>query len=301
MKTSSSKDWGFYLAMVAPAVLVYLVIIAFPIVSSVILGFTDYNLLKPQDASFVGLDHYLKMFQDDLFWKAFTNNMVVVAVSIFGQIPIGFILAYILFRKLVKGQGFFQTMIFLPNFLTTIVIGILWNRIFGSPGPVEDLIKLVTGNPNAMITWGFSQATAMIPIGFVLIWMYTGLYMVIFLANLQKIDVGLIEAAQIDGASEVRIFLKIIVPMLSGVILVNAILAISGSLKGFDLIWAMTQGGPANNTIILPLYMYKFAFAAGTEQFGFGAAISNTLIMISLLLIGVSNMVGKKFNAGEEY
>lgn len=301
MRKSSSRDTWFYVAMVAPAVIVYLVIIAFPILSSVVLGFTDYNILQPQNAHFVGLKHYGYMFNDDLFWKAFNNNMFVVAVSVFGQIPIGFILAYILFRKMVKGEGFFQTMIFLPNFLTTIVIGILWNRIFGSPGPVESIMKAVSGNPNAMITWGFSQTTAMIPIGFVLIWMYTGLYMVIFLANLQKIDVGLIEAAQIDGASEPKIFIKIIVPLLSGVILVNAILAIAGSLKGFDLIWAMTKGGPANNTMILPLYMYNFAFAAGPSQFGFGSAISNMLVFISLALIGLSSWIGKKFNAGEDY
>jgi len=285
--------------MIAPALVVFLIIVAFPIVWSVGLGFTDYNILKPQETSFIGFEHYRYMFSDPLFWQAFWNNMVVVGVSVFGQIPIGFILAYILYRKMVKGTAFFQSMVFLPNFLSAIVVGVLWKRIFSSPGPAESLLRAITGNTKAMITWGLDPSTAMIPIGMVLIWMYTGLYMVIFLANLQKIDAELIEAAQIDGASEPRIFMQLIVPMLSGVILVNAILAISGSLKGFDLIWAMTGGGPANNTIILPIYMYKFAFTAGAAQYGFGSAISNTMVAISLILIAFSNWVGRVVSSKE--
>ncbi|MCX7949343.1 MAG: sugar ABC transporter permease, partial [Treponemataceae bacterium] len=134
--------------------------------------------------------------------------------------------------------------------------------------------------------------------------MYTGLYMVIFLANLQKIDNAMIEAAQIDGANEFQIFTRVIVPVLSGTILVSSILAIAGSLRGFDLIFSITtQGLQRNNAMVLAIYMYQTAFQDynNPERFAYGAAISNAIIVISVLLILLSNYIGKKLNAGEEY
>ena len=114
----------------------------------------------------------------------------------------------------------------------------------------------------------------------------------------------MIEAAQIDGASEFRIFTRIIVPVLSGTILVSSILAIAGSLRGFDLIFSITtQGLQRNNAMVLPIYMYQVAFQDFTNdmRFAYGSAISNAIVFISVMLILFSNWVGKKFNAGEEY
>jgi raffinose/stachyose/melibiose transport system permease protein len=139
--------------------------------------------------------------------------------------------------------------------------------------------------------------TVMIPIGFALIWIYTGLYMIIFLANLQKINDNLIEVAKIDGATETQIFFKIIVPLLSGTILVSTILAIAGSLRGFDLIFSITtQGLQRNNAMVLPIFMYQTAFQNYTNpmRFAYGAAISNMIVLISLALIGVSKLISKK-------
>ena len=148
----------------------------------------------------------------------------------------------------------------------------------------------------------FKAETVMIPIGFVLIWMYTGLYMMIFLANLQKIDSSIVEAASIDGASEAKIFLKVIVPSLAGSVLVSVILAIAGSLKGFDLIFAMTtRGVTRQNAMVLPIYMFNSAFDdySNPLRFAFGSAIANSIVIISILLIILSNFVGKKLGAQE--
>lgn len=308
----NGRDLGFYLAMVGPGVLLYLLIIAFPIIASVWLGFTDYNIKDLTAArnagmaympNMVGGQWYAEMFSDVLFQRAIWNNFIVIAVSVFGQIPLGFALAYILYRKLVKGQAFFQAMVFLPNFISTIVLGILWRRIFSGTGPAEEFLQWITGDPSAAITWFQSADTAMIPIAFVLLFMYTGFYMIIFLANLQKLDTGLVEAAQIDGASEPQIFFKIIVPMLAGVIAVNAILAISGSLKGFDLIFSMTNDGISRrNAIVLPIYMYMFAFSTPKPNAqAFGAAVSNVIVALSIVLIIISNFISKKLGSGEVY
>ncbi|MFW5801662.1 MAG: carbohydrate ABC transporter permease, partial [Spirochaeta sp.] len=139
-------------------------------------------------------------------------------------------------------------------------------------------------------------------IGVALIWVYTGFYMIIFLANLQKIESTMIEAAMIDGATETQTFTKIIVPQLSGTILVTAVLAIAGSLKGFELIFSMTtQGLQRNNAMVLPIYMYQTAFQDYTNpvRFAYGSAISNAIVVISILLILFSNFLSKKVNAGE--
>jgi raffinose/stachyose/melibiose transport system permease protein len=290
--------WIFF-GFVTPGMVIYLLIVAYPIFYSVWLSLTDFNPNSGGSWNFVGFSNYAIMFRDPFFWHALKNNMIVIAVSALGQIPIGFILAFILYRKMVKAEGFFQAMVFLPQFLSTIVIGLLWKRMFTANGPVARLIQLFSGNPDAQFTMMLDSSTVMIPIGFALIWIYTGFYMIIFLANLQKIDTNLIEAAKIDGASEPQIFTKIIVPMLAGTILVSTILAIAGSLKGFDLIFSMTtQGLQRNNAMVLPIFMYQTAFQdySNPLRFAYGAAISNTIVVISMALILFSNWVSRKLS-----
>ncbi len=295
---------GFYLAMVLPAFLVYIFIVAYPVIYSFVLSLSEqsagvYNMDTGKvetETVLVGLKHYAYMLGDSDFWFAFANNMIVVVVSLFGQIPIGFILAYLLYRNYVKGRGFYQAMVFLPNFISTVVVGIVWNRLIYSPyGPLVSLMKWVTGNPNYIFTMGEKAYAAMIPIGVALIWMYTGLYMVIFLANLQKVNSEVLEAASIDGATESQVFLRLAVPMLSGTILINAILAIAGSLKGFDLIFAMTGGGPGGLTKVLPIYMYEiFRFAPETLKYTRGAAAACVIILISFGLILITKAISKR-------
>jgi len=290
--------------MVGPGLAIYLFIIAYPILYSVMLSFSDFNPNRGGEWSFVGLLQYKTMVEDPMFWHALKNNMIVVAVSVLGQIPIGFILAYILYRKMVRAEKFFQSMVFLPQFLSTIVIGILWKRLFSADGPVSRLIQITSGDPTAQFDLMLRSESVMIPIGFALIWMYTGFYMIIFLANLQKMNLSMIEAAKIDGATEPQIFRRIILPLLTGTIVVSSILAIAGSLKGFDLIFAMTtQGLQRNNAMVLPIFMYQTAFQnyVNPMRFAYGAAISNAIVAISVVFIMISNLIGKKLSVDEEY
>jgi raffinose/stachyose/melibiose transport system permease protein len=170
---------------------------------------------------------------------------------------------------MVRGQGFFQSMVFLPNFVSTVIVGIIWRLMIAPDGPLTQIVQLVTNNPGAHIDWLENEATS------------------------------------IDGASEFQIFFKIMVPMLSGIIVVNCILAIAGSLKGFDLIWAIAgnQGGlKMQNTMVLPVYQYNNAFSTSADPdtaMSFGSAISNVIVLISVSLIVVANWAGRKFKAGE--
>ncbi len=285
-----------YMAFVLPALAIYLAIIAFPIISSVGLSFTDFNIYKNL-AIWTGLANYIKIFKDPVFWFSMRNNLIVIFVSVFGQIPLGFGLAYLIYRKLVKRSGFFQAMVFLPTVISTIIIGILWSKMFSPIGVVPKIIQSITNNPNYSMTIMNSKQLAMIPIGFVLLWVYTGTYLIIFLANLQNIDPNIIEAAQIDGATDGQIFIKIIVPQLYGVIVLTSILAISGSLKSFDLLFAMTGGGPAYYTNLLALYMYQKSFIF--YDYGAGSAVSTVMVFLSIVLVTLIRFIRRKVETME--
>jgi len=290
------KRVSTYMAFVLPALSVYLAIIAFPIISSVGLSFTDFNIYKNL-ATWTGLANYIKIFKDPVFWFSMRNNFIVIFVSVFGQIPLGFGLAYLIYRKLVKRSGFFQAMVFLPTVISTIIIGILWSKMFSPIGVVPKIIQSITNNPNYSMTIMNNKQLAMIPIGFVLLWVYTGTYLIIFLANLQNIDPNIIEAAQIDGATDGQIFIKIIVPQLYGVIVLTSILAISGSLKSFDLLFAMTGGGPAYYTNLLALYMYQKSFIF--YDYGVGSAVSTVMVFLSIVLVILIRFVRRKVETME--
>lgn len=299
MTTKGEKRLA-YAVFVIPAVLIYLAVVAFPTIFSVLLSLTNYNggpIFGNPDIQFVGLKSYLWMFTEPAgnFYTALKNNMLIVGVSVFGQIPLGFILAYILSRKLIsRGNDLFQTMIYLPNVISSIIIGVLFNAIiYGRNSVLMDVRRIF--NPAAVYT---ISDKPMVPVLIVILWMFTGFYMIIFLANMQRIDPAVIEAARIDGAKESGILWYITLPALSGVIITTAILAISGSLKSFDLLYAMTNGGPAGQTRVLSLYMYQSAFQ-GAPNYPLANAISTVMVLISIVLIILTMGLGRAFSEKE--
>jgi len=285
-----------YAVLVGPSVLIYTAVILFPIVFSFAAGFTEWSGLS--DPVFVGFKNYFRMFSDPVFRLGLRNNMLVVAVSVFGQIPFGFALAYIIYRRMIKGHAFFETMIFLPITISAIVVAKLWNQIFAPSGLFTQLMRILRDDPRFVLQVFESRAFAIVPILFVILWMYTGIYLVIFLANLQRIDPGVIEAAIIDGAREHQILLRVVLPQMANIVFTTAIFAISGSLKSFDLIFAMTGGGPAHYTEVIAIYMYLNTFKY--YNYGFGSAVSMMIIFLSLGLITAIQGVYRRLEAKYE-
>jgi raffinose/stachyose/melibiose transport system permease protein len=288
-----------YAVLVIPAALIYFLVVAFPTVFSIALSLTNYNggpVFGNPNFGFAGIKSYVEIFTNPngYFYLALKNNMLIVLVSIFGQIPLGFILAYILSRKLIWGTDFFQTMIYLPNVISPVIIGILFKSFYLNSNSVYmEIVKFF--NPAAEFTL---NSQPMIPVLVVMLWMYTGMYVIIFLANIQRIDVSVIEASKIDGAGELQTLRYIVLPALSGVIVTSAILAISGSLKSFDLIYIMTGGGPANQTTVLSHFMYMTAFR-GAPNYPLANAISTVMVIISFILIAFTRGLEKKFGGKE--
>jgi multiple sugar transport system permease protein/raffinose/stachyose/melibiose transport system permease protein len=285
-----------YAVLTGPAILIYASFILFPIVYSLSLSVTEWSGLGLPH--FVGLQQYLRIFSDPVFYHGLRNNMLVVVISVFGQIPLGFVLAYIIHRKMVTAGKFFETMIFLPITISAVVVAILWNQIFSPAGIYTALMRTLRNEPRYILSVFEDKTYAIVPILFVILWMYTGMYMVIYLANLQKISPSIIEAAIIDGAGESQILGRIILPSMVNIIFTTAVFAISGSLKSFDLIYAMTGGGPAHYTEVIAIYMYVNTFKY--YNYGFGSAVSIVIVVLSLGLISLIRVVFRRLESRYE-
>lgn len=295
--STRQEEHRAYWLLSLPAILFYFGVMTFPTIFSVVLSITNYgggSLFEKGAFKFVGLKNYVRVFSDPVFYLSLKNNFYIVLISVFGQLPLGFILAYMLTRGFIKGRDFFQTMIYLPCVVSTVVIGILFQTLFSAHGAWQEIMHYF----NPSYEWSMN-AHPIIPVLFVILWMYTGTYLIIFLANLQKIDTQIIEAATIDGANEFQILWHIIFPQLSGVFVTSAILAISGSLKSFDLIYVMTGGGPAKMTYVLSLYMFDKAFK-GAADYPMANTISTIMVVISLILIVIVKRLENRFGGKEE-
>ncbi|GHU24091.1 ABC transporter permease [Spirochaetia bacterium] len=290
MRYRTTKLLSHYL-FILPAFLIFAGIMVFPLFYSVYLSFFNWKGFGPKD--FVGLGNYTRMFQDPIFHIGMRNNIMIVLVSVFGQIPLGMLLAYMLHRKMVKKANLFEVLIFLPITISSVIIAQLWNRIFSPVGIFTALMRTITGNSDYIMTIVEDKNLAIVPIMFVLLWQHTSLYMVIFLANLQRIPNSLIESAQLEGAGEGKIFLNIVMPMLGYVIFIDSILAVSGSFKSFDLIYSMTAGGPAHYTEVIAVYMYNSTFVH--QNYGYGSALSIIIIVFIVLSILLTRGVSKLF------
>ncbi len=278
-----------YFGLLLPAFLIYIAIIIFPIFVSFGLSFTKWKHFQLK--GFVGIENYIKIIKDPIFQIAVKNNFKIMLISVLGQIPLGVILAYLLFRKWVKKDQFFQMIIFLPITISSVVVALLWNRVFSPVGIYTEFIRSITNNPNYVVKIFEDPNNAIVPILFVLLWQHTSLYMIIFIANLQRIPSSVFEAATLDGASEATIIWKIVLPELAGVIYTCSVLAISGSLKSFDLVFAMTGGGPVHYTYVMALYLYQQTFTF--NNYGYGSAVSIIIVVLSVGFITIGQRIYK--------
>lgn len=370
MATKAKRNRSAYWAMVLPSLLLYLFVFGFPTILAIVLSLSNYaggTMFGGAPWRITGFQQYQRLFTDPYFWNALKNNVFIVLISVFGQLPLGFIFAYLIYRRIVKFGEFWQGVLYVPAMISTIVVGILWSIVFSPYGPLADIANHSYASTYSAKIAGIFQATgglanidalteriirasastitkvftdpavelkqfllsynlgdsvtaqkdlvnllaprwnaeflsknniAMIPICFVTLWMWTGTYLLIFLANMQKIDRQIIEAAQIDGASEMKILRHVVLPSLSKVIANSAILCISGSLSGFALILAMTGGGPARITQVLSIYMYDKAFM-GAPDYPLANAIAVMIVLFSLLLVGLTFAFERRFGGKE--
>lgn len=264
----------------APALMVYCIYILYPI-----FGTAQYSLYQWKggaDKTFIGLQNYFVLFSDPVFWRALLNNVKVIFTSIFLQIPLGLIMALILFAP-IRGKRLFQTIYFMPFLMSTVAIGMLWIFMFDPlNGAVNRLIGLFGFE---YMAWLSEEKTAMSAILLVIVWQYAPFYMILFKAAIVGISEDLYEAASIDGASAFERFWHITFPLLLPTIVTSSTLAIVGSLKAFDIFYIMTGGGPNNSTELLGTYMYKQAFIH--FDMGYGSAVAFMMFLLAFIAAGI--------------
>ena len=263
-------------SLVLPGLLTFLIAILAPIVLSVYYSLTDYSGLGA--ANFTGLANYATLVQDEVFWRALLNSVLLALGFICIQHPIAVLVAWKLDRLQGKAEGLLRCIYFLPNVISVAVIAYLWKFIYNPNfGLLQKVLELFgyEGSFNAL-----GSGTAIWAVLVVLVWHGFGWGMLIYYTGIKNIDQVVYEAAAIDGATSSQTFFRITLPMMKPVIKYNVTLAIISALKQMETVYLLTNGGPGNETQFMATYLYKQAF--GSYKYGYGNAISVVLIVICL-------------------
>jgi raffinose/stachyose/melibiose transport system permease protein len=280
--TGSPRRLGDMLTIslfLAPAFILFLVFLVFPIFRSVYYSLFDWNGLGPA-VDFVGLDNFKAILTDKIFLTAVGNGFLIVGLSLVVQLPLALLLAIMVGRDL-PGRAFFRTIFFMPYVLSEVITGIIWMSLL-DPDPERGLINaLLVLIPGVQAQTFLSDIhMVMACIFVVLTWKYFGLHMLLYMAGLQGIPHEIEEAALIDGANRWQSIRHITIPLLGSAIRTTVLLSVLGSLTQFNLVWIMTKGGPVNASEVMATYMYRFGFVR--FQLGYGSAVALVMLLICL-------------------
>ena len=280
------------LAFIAPALILYVLFIIVPTVSSVYYSFTSWDGISP-DVKFIGLANYKEIFTSSRFGNALKNTIILpVFISILEN---AFALALaVLVDNIRWGKNFFRSAFYIPVLISGIVSGFIWKIMYNyNFGAINSILTQI-GLGDFRQDWLGNTALTLIMIGVVLVWKGAGYYMIIYLASLQSVSTDVIEAAEIDGASPWQRFRMITIPLISGAFTINFTLSLINGLKVFDQINVMTDGGPGFTSETLVYLLYKVGFTEGRQ--GFGTAVGIMLLFIIIIL----NTIQQKFLRSRE-
>lgn len=274
---------------VLPALLLFVVFCLMPILYNFGLSFYKTDLMSP--AQWVGLRNYANLLNDSIFMKSVINNLLMVVGSLIAHLPIALFLGNLLFHK-IKGGAFFQSIYFMPCVICGVAVGLTWSFIYNSEfGMVNKLLELANLS-GLQREWLSEEQTVIFAIILVVMWQFIGYHMVIQLAAMRSIPTEMYESAVLDGASGWQQFRLITLPLIKPILKVDVILIITGSLKYFDLVMAMTKGGPNHASEVMSTYLYYQAFR--TMKYGYASAIGNILLILCLVAIFFSNFIFKQ-------
>lgn len=270
----TESQFGFLLAL--PALAVFGVIILYPLLNSFAMGFTNQSLLKPA-RRFVGLLNFERIFMDPNILQVFVNTFVFVICTTALSFSLGFIWA-ILLNQGIRGSELLRGITLVNWIIPGTAIGFLWMWIFNGQYGVLNAVLRGLGLIEENITWLGRPMTAMAGVIIARAWQTLPWYMAFLLAGLQAVPFEQVEAARIDGANNFGVFTKIVLPNMKFIIFLILILGVIGNLQHFDIIWVMTQGGPAQATTTLAVEVYRRAFQ--NWELGVAAAIGVLWVLL---------------------
>lgn len=267
------------LAFMMPAAVFVALFTYYPMIAGSQMAFRNWNLNNLTDTSWVGFGNFTRIFADPNFYTILWNSVVWVVASIVPQFILGFAIALWLRRKF-RFRGLYQAMIFFPWAISGFLIGILFRWMFnGEFGVINDLLAK-TGISETPIPWLADPATAMVAVIVANVWYGVTFFAIMILAALQSVPDDVYEAAALDGSGKVRTLFAITIPYISTTLALTVLLRVIWIFNFPDIIWAMTGGGPANQTHIITTWMITI-----TQRGDYGQASALGLIVVGLLLI----------------
>ncbi len=280
MRTFKENLTGY--AFISPFIIGFLAFTLIPIVASLYLSFTNYNLFAPP--KWIGIENYKKMFTGDpRYWQ----SLKVTLIYVFAGVPLRLAFALLIAMMLntaSKAVGLYRTLFYLPSLIGgSVAVAIMWRNVFGDLGIVNILLELI-GIPT--VRWFGDPTAALWMLIFLSVWQF-GSSMLIFLAGLKSIPRSYYEAASVDGANGIQQFLKITLPMLSPVILFNTVMQTIAAFMTFVPAFIISKGtgGPLDGTLLYSLYL----FIQGFEFFNMGYASAMAWIM--LIIVGILTVI----------
>ncbi|WP_230192246.1 MULTISPECIES: carbohydrate ABC transporter permease [unclassified Paenibacillus] len=279
-----------YLFFIVPTLLLYFVFYLYPLSSTVIYAFSDWDGLS--EPVFNGLDNFRRALQDEQLFRSLWNNLAFTGFALIVQLPI-IVGSAVLISEVRRWSGFYKTTFFMPAILSTPVVAVLWSFVVFHPEiGILNLTLRHLGLGHWARAWLADDHTALLSILVTNAWASIGFYIVLALAAIYGISREIHEAAQVDGASFWQRSLFITVPMIRPVISVIVLLKVAGSLKTLDIVMVMTGGGPAGLTDVMATYMYRVGFQY--LESGYANTIAFIMVIFTVILTGITGYISKK-------
>lgn len=274
-KKQNIVGWMFTIA----SIFLIVALVFYPMVQAFI---TSLKSGMGSNLSFVGINNYKRLFTDTTFISAISNNIIYLVIQVPIMIILALFVSVLLNDSKLKGKAFFRTAIFLPCVTSLVGYSIIFKNLFSTQGLINKLL-INLHLLSSPIQWLTNPFWAKILIIIAITWRWTGYNMIFFLSGLQNIDPGVYEAADIDGASPIKKFFYITIPLLKPIILFVAITSTIGTLQLFDEVMNITGGGPGNATLTISQYIYNLCFRYNAN-FGYAAAVSYVIVIMIVIL-----------------
>ncbi len=275
------SDAVFVYGIVAPAVFLLLLIGLFPIIYTAVVSFQSITMLE-EDTSFAGLANYVQLFKDGRLWESLLHTAIITIVALPVELVLGLAMAQ-LFLERLPGRQVFIALLVMPTVISPIVAGATWRLMFDNRyGPINQIVGWFAGEPVALL-WTVSHNLVYPAIVLCEIWQWTPFMFLILLAALSNVDRSLTEAAAIDGAGFWRTFFRIVLPAIWPVMAIAILIRGLDLARIFDIVWALTAGGPGTMTETISIY----AYVQGFQQFetSYTGAIAFLIIFLLTVIV----------------
>lgn len=281
------RGWAALLYLL-PALIFYCTFTIAPWVQSIWLSFWNWDGIGA--ATWAGIENYVKVFTDERLVVALRNGIGFIIFYTGFPVILGLIIAAVIAARPRSGSGFVRTVLFVPQILPLVAVGVVWRYLYAADGPINQMLEAV-GLGGMTRAWLGDFTWAYPAVGIIGTWVTTGLCMMLLLAGIQKIDPSLYEAARLDRCGPIRQFWHVTVPGVRAEIVVAVTVTLISALASFDIVYVTTGGGPGYQTIVPGVLIYKLVFTS--NEVGLACALATVLSAIILVFIAVIGRVGR--------